>query len=133
MKTYFKYALCIIRDNRLLVLEESDNELYLMPGGRPEAGESGEQTLRRELKEELGIDLDTGSLCYLGAFEDIAAGKLGDRVHIELYIGDYSGKLEPHSEVTKLVWFSRNDDWSKLAPVTKNKILPALLKQGLLT
>ena len=53
MKTYFKYALCIIRENRLLVLEEGDQQLYLMPGGRPEAEESLEQALSRELKEEL--------------------------------------------------------------------------------
>ena len=132
MKTYFKYALCIIRDNRLLVLEEVDNELYLMPGGRPEAGESGEQALCRELREELGIDLDTGSLRYLGAFEDVAAGSPDARVHIELYLGDFSGELRPRSEVKRLVWFSRDDDWTKLAPVTKNKILPELLKQGLL-
>jgi len=133
LKTYFKYALCIIRDNRLLVLEESDQELYLMPGGKPEAGESGEQTLVREIKEELGVDLDTGSLRYLGSFEDAAAGNPDDRVHIELYLGDFSGEPQPRSEVTRLVWFSRNDDRTKLAPVTQNKILPALLKQGLLT
>jgi 8-oxo-dGTP pyrophosphatase MutT (NUDIX family) len=133
LKTYFKYALCIIRDNRLLVQEESDQELYLLPGGRPEADESFEQTLSRELKEELGIDLDTMSLRYLGAFEDVAAGEEDARVHIELYLGDFSGEMKSCSEVKRLVWFARDDDWNRLAPVTKNKILPALLKQGLLT
>jgi 8-oxo-dGTP pyrophosphatase MutT (NUDIX family) len=133
VKTYYKYALCIIRDNRLLVLEEVDNELYLMPGGKPEAGESAEQTLKREIQEELGVDLDTQTLHYLGAFEDVAAGDRDARVHIELYTGDFTGEMKPSSEVTRLVWFSRNDDGAKLAPVTRNKILPALLKQGLLT
>lgn len=133
MKIYFKYALCIIRNNRLLVLEESDNELYLMPGGRQETGEICEQCLRRELKEELGIELDTESLKYLGAFEDVAAGKEDARVHIELYLGNFRGKTKPCSEVKRLVWFGKNDDWTKLAPVTRNKILPALLEKGLLT
>jgi len=70
---------------------------------------------------------------YLGAFEDAAAGSPDARVHIELYLGDFSGELRPCSEVTRLVWFSRHDDQARLAPVTKNKILPALLKRGLLT
>ncbi len=133
MKTYFKYALCIIRSNRLLVLEESDQGLYLMPGGRPEAGESYAQTLHRELKEELGVELDTKSLRYLGTFEDLAAGKEEARVHLELYSGDFSGEIRPCSEVKRLVWFAKDDERSKLAPVTRNKILPALLKLGLLT
>ena len=95
MKTYFKYALCIIRENRLLVLEEGDQQLYLMPGGRPEAEESLEQALSRELKEELDVELDTGSLRYLGSFEDVAAGKEDAIVHIELYYGDFRGELKP--------------------------------------
>jgi 8-oxo-dGTP pyrophosphatase MutT (NUDIX family) len=117
----------------LLVLEESDQELYLMPGGRPEAEEGYEQTLSRELKEELGVDLDTRSLRYVGSFEDVAAGEEEARVHLELYLGDFSGEMKPHSEVKRLVWFAKDDDWTKLAPVTRNKILPALLKRGLLT
>ena len=133
MKTYYKYALCIIRYNRLLVLEEADNEFYLMPGGKPEAGESAEQTLKREIKEEIGVELDTRTLHYVGAFEDVAAGDTDARVHIELYSGDFSGEMKPSSEVTRLVWFSPKDDIAKLAPVTRNKILPALLTQGLLT
>jgi len=133
MKTYFKYALCVIRDNRLLVLKESDNELYLLPGGRAKPGESGEQALSRELKEELGVDLDTNSLRHIGTFKDIAAGEEDARVHIELYLGDFSGEMKPSSEVERLVWFARDDDWSRLAPVTRNKILPALLERGLLS
>lgn len=133
MKTYYKYALCIIRDNRLLVLKEEDNESYLMPGGRAEAGESAEQALCRELKEELGVELDVKSLKHLGTFEDKAAGKKDTMIHIELYLGDFLGEPEPCSEVKELVWFSRDDDWSKLAPVTRNKILPALLRKGLIS
>jgi len=133
LPTYFKYALCIIRDNRLLVLEESGQPFYLLPGGRPEVGENWLGTLSRELKEELGVTLDTASLRHLGAFEDIAAGEDNAKVHVELYQGDFSGEMKPGSEVKRLVWFARDDDWARLAPVTRNKILPALLQLGLLT
>ena len=133
MNTYFKYALCIIRDNRLLVLEEAEQELYLMPGGRPEIGEDAGKALSRELKEELGVELNIKSLKYLGAFEDVAAGEEDAKVHIELYLGDLLGEMQPCSEVKRLVWFAKNDDWSRLAPVTRNKILPALLQQGIIS
>lgn len=117
----------------MLVTEETDQDHYLLPGGKPEAGESPEETLKREIKEELGVDLDTRTLRHLGAFEDMAAGKDDAMVHLELYMGAFRGELRPCSEVKRLVWFARNDDWTKLAPVTRNKILPALLQRGLLT
>jgi len=75
----------------------------------------------------------SSSLQYLGAFEDVAVVREDARVHIELYTGDFPGEISPCSEVERLVWFSKDDDRSKLAPVTRNKILPALLKQGLLS
>jgi len=133
MKTYNKYALCIIRDNRLLVQEEIGEEHYLLPGGRAEDGEGAIQALCRELKEELGVELELESLCFVGEFEDVSAGRDDIRVHVDLYRGNYQGDIKLGSEVTGLVWIGKNDDWSKLAPVTRNKILPALLKKKLLT
>lgn len=133
MKTYFKYALCVVRDNRLLVLEESDQPLYIMPGGRPEDGESPEQALSRELKEELDVKLDVSSLRYLGSFDDVAAGKEPATVHIELYKGDFFGELKPGSEIERMIWFARTDDRDRLSPITRNKILPALLERGLIS
>ena len=84
-------------------------------------------------ERELGIELELSSLHYLGEFEDTAAGRPDALVHIDLYQGDFNGDMKPCSEVKRLVWFDKNDDWNKLAPVTKNKILPALLQKGLLT
>jgi len=44
-------AFCITRDNHV-VLISNDGERWGWPGGRPEANESWEQTLRREILEE---------------------------------------------------------------------------------
>ena len=133
MKVFYKYALCIVKNNCLLVQEEIDEEYLLLPGGRAEEGEGAIQALCREAKEELGIVLDLASITHLGEFEDIAAGRNDALVHIDLYRCDFMGELKPCSEVKRLIWFSKNDDWDKLAPVTKNKILPELIKKGLLT
>jgi len=133
LKTYYKYALCVIKDNRLLVQEEVGEEYYLLPGGRAEEGEGAVQALCREVKEELGIELELQTLSFIGEFEDVSAGGDEYHVHVDLYSGNYHGEMKPCSEVIKLIWIDKNDDWSKLAPVTKNKILPTLLKKGLLT
>jgi len=132
MKKYRKYALCIIRENRLLVQEEVGEEYYLLPGGRAEEEEGAIQALCREVREELGIELELASLNFLGKFEDVSR-EPDARIQIELYQADFHGKLTPCAEVKNLIWFDKNDNWDRLTPVAKNKILPALLEKGLLT
>ena len=51
MKTYYKYALCVIKGNRLLLQEEENEEYLLLPGGQAEEGEGAIQALCREIKE----------------------------------------------------------------------------------
>jgi 8-oxo-dGTP diphosphatase len=133
VKIYNKFALCIIKNNHMLVQEEIGEDYLLLPGGRAEAGEGAIQALCREIKEELGIELDLPSLKLIGEFQDEAASNPGAQVCVELYQANFHGELRPCSEVKKLIWISKEDDWSKLAPVTRNKILPALVQKGMLT
>ena len=48
-------AVCFTDDNDVVLYQHSDNYLGL-PGGTPEEGESFEETLKRELYEELKLD-----------------------------------------------------------------------------
>jgi 8-oxo-dGTP pyrophosphatase MutT (NUDIX family) len=75
MQKLFKYGLAIIDNGKLLVQKEVDQELYLMPGGRPEESETIHEALAREIKEELGSTLDLQSLKLFGSFEDEATGR----------------------------------------------------------
>lgn len=49
-------------DDEILVVKPSYKEGYEIPGGIVEKGESPYQACVRELKEELGIDIDVGRL-----------------------------------------------------------------------
>ncbi len=56
-----------IRDNKILLVEQdvSDNRHWAHPGGRPEYGETLEQSIIREMKEETGLDISVGDLLYV--------------------------------------------------------------------
>lgn len=55
------YAI-IVSQGRLLLLTLRHSGKYHLPGGRIEAGERVEETLRREVQEETGIGIEVGEL-----------------------------------------------------------------------
>ena len=67
-------AICVFRNqDRILVFEGFDkvkNETFYRPlGGGVEFGETAEETVRRELKEEINADVE--DIRFLGALENI--------------------------------------------------------------
>jgi 8-oxo-dGTP diphosphatase len=58
----------IIQDNKLLVLKYNynGNTVYGLPGGNPDPGETLGQTLIRELREELSIDISVSQMALTG-------------------------------------------------------------------
>lgn len=60
-QTLRTYAV-IIRDDKLLLTKQWDG--YSLPGGGVDKGESLEQALERELKEETNLDVKAGTMFY---------------------------------------------------------------------
>jgi ADP-ribose pyrophosphatase YjhB (NUDIX family) len=88
-------AICVCRDNgRFLVAEYCENDrLYYRPlGGRIEFGERGEETVRREFREE--IEAELLDVRYLGMLENIFTSE-GRRGHQIVLV--YDGQLSDHS------------------------------------
>ena len=59
----------VLRRDAVLMVERGQppfEGLWSFPGGRPEAGESAEETARRELREETGLEVDR--VVELGTF-----------------------------------------------------------------
>ncbi len=99
-----------IAGNRILCTKSSNKDVYYIPGGKREPGESDVQTLYREIKEELQVLLDTSSLKFIGIFEARAHGfQSGMMVRMRCYSGNYSGELCPDSEISEMVWLSYSD------------------------
>ena len=110
-KTYIdKLAFLEIRDRRVLETNSRGKDTWYIPGGKREPGESDEQALVREVREELAVEIDPASITHYGTFEAQAHGKPeGTVVRMTCYQARYSGELRPSAEVEYLDWF----DYSK--------------------
>lgn len=58
-------AALIVRDGRVLLNRLRGDETWMLPGGTGEFGETAEETLRRELREELGVECEIGRLLWV--------------------------------------------------------------------
>lgn len=99
-----------------LVLINSEKKLYLarrplekggqweLPGGKREKGETLEQTLKREIKEELNIAVDID--LYLGSKDVTYNGK---RYRLQFYLSFYKNQFIQLNEHLEGGWFSYSE------------------------
>jgi len=105
-----KVALINISDKKVLVaLSKLKSKLYL-PGGKRESNESDLECLKREIKEELNVEIKEDSVRYFGTFEAPADGKdEGVLVRMKCYFADYLGMLEAANEIDSFEWVTYSD------------------------
>jgi len=99
-----KIGLIYIKDRKILVLRSKGKDKFFVPGGKREPGETDEQTLIRECKEEISIDIVPGSLKFVEKFKAEAYGKENTFVQITAYTADFNGEIKPDSEIEELGW-----------------------------
>jgi len=126
-----KLAWIHIDSGRLLAARSRGKNVYFVPGGKREQGESDEQALTREVREELSVVLKAGSLQPLGVFEAQAHGQPeGVIVRMTCYTGDYAGHLKPAAEIEEIAWLTYGDR-DRVSPVAQI-IFDDLRDRGLL-
>ena len=128
MNKIVKYGLVILRDGKFLINRKYNTKLCLMPGGKPKSGESIEDCMVREIREEHKVELIKDSIKHFGDFEDKAANEPDTIISMKLYIGEIKGEPTTNREIEEQRWFSKQDNPEILSPITKNKILPSLIK-----
>ena len=62
----YRVAGLAVREGRLLVQRAQGDPCLSVPGGHVAFGETGAQTLRREFREELGLEIEVGPLAAVG-------------------------------------------------------------------
>ncbi|MFZ2526926.1 MAG: (deoxy)nucleoside triphosphate pyrophosphohydrolase [Rhodococcus sp. (in: high G+C Gram-positive bacteria)] len=82
-------AAALFRDGRLLLAQRTRPAelagLWELPGGKVEPGETVEEALRRELREELGVDVSGGE--RIGAAVPLPDGRTLCAYRVELVAG----------------------------------------------
>ena len=105
-----KLAWLYIREGKLLSARSKNRELFYIPGGKREKGESDEEALTREIKEEISVDLIPDSIKYAETFKAQADGKDSDIiVKLTCYFADFQGKLSPDAEIEEIDFIAHHD------------------------
>ena len=118
MKEIDKIAFIYIKDGKILSTLSKGKDTYYIPGGKREGNETDEQTLIRECKEELTIDIKKETIKYYGTFEAQAHGKAeGILVRMTCYMAEFDGELKPDSEIQEMIWLDYSHLNVKISPV----------------
>src|SRR5262245_49612176 len=112
----------IITDDhgRALLIQRRDNHRWEPPGGVLELAESIHDGLRREVREETGLDVEP--IALTGVYKNITKGIVALVFRCKVT----GGHLTTNSEVTAFQWASRSDVGSLMAEAYAVRVLDAL-------
>ncbi len=130
MKVIYKVALAYFKDKKMLqVRTNKQDQVFYTLGGKYEEGESDLECLKREVKEEVGCEIDEASLKFLKEFEDEAHGGQ-NMLHVRLYTGKLIGEPRSSSEIVEIGYFDTSSDSKNLSIIAKRTIFPWLKMHG---
>jgi len=115
-------AAVIVDDRLLLVSKTAAPAVFYLPGGKPEPGESAEACVRREVREELGVQLT--SLAFHETVHAPAALE-GVPMAMEVFRAELSGEPAASGEIAQIAWYRRGEPFrGTLAPAIAELTLP---------
>ena len=105
-------VVAIVRDDdgRVLMIHKTDNDLWALPGGGHEPGESIAQTVVREVKEETGYDVEVETITgtytnphHVMAYDD---GEVRQQFSIAFRARLVGGERRTSSESRAVEWLT---------------------------
>lgn len=116
-------ALAYVRERRLLQARSADKAAFYMAGGKIDAGETAEEALHREIREELGTGIVRDTVEELGVFRAEAWGHpAGTEVHITCFLAELVEEPQPSNEIAELRYFTV-DEYAAMPHVAPGSML----------
>jgi ADP-ribose pyrophosphatase YjhB (NUDIX family) len=105
-------AVVLDDEGRVLMIRRSDNDLWAIPGGAQDIGETVVQAVVREVREETGIDIEVSSLVgvysdpnHVIAYDD---GEVRQEFSICFRANPIGGELCTSEESKEVLWSETN-------------------------
>jgi 8-oxo-dGTP pyrophosphatase MutT (NUDIX family) len=118
----------IIKDKKLLLVTGYGASFYWSPGGGIENNETSLLALRRELLEELGVQVKSAKH-YLSYIVEETQQK------VDNFLVEITGEIKPSGEISETIWLSKDNFMNKDINVSvglAKKLIPALIKDSFL-
>jgi 8-oxo-dGTP pyrophosphatase MutT (NUDIX family) len=105
-----KVAWLELADGRILSTRSRGKDVYYLPGGKREPGESDMDTLVREIREEVAVTIDPATAVHEGTFTAQAHGHAtGVEVRMRCYSAVAKGTPQASSEIEEIRWLTYED------------------------
>lgn len=121
-------AAVVSEDGRLLlVVRKRGRDVFILPGGKPTGDETPEETLHRELEEELGVR--PRKLSPLVSVLDQAVFETA-QLDMDVYLVTLDGNPSPRGEIEEIAYVG-SDYWNsglRLASGVTHHVLPLLFE-----
>lgn len=126
-----KVGLAYFKDGKLLQVRDNKNtEVFIVPGGKIEEGETDIECLKREIKEELDVDLDENSISFLHEFTGPAHGKPNTLLNIRFYQAELIGEPRPTEEIVEIGYFDSKSDTKHISEIGHTQFFPWFKEHG---
>lgn len=130
LKSRIRVAGVVIRDNKLLLLKGKGYEYYWTPGGKVDGEESYEECLKRELKEEIGVNIV--SMKFFKEYNGVSFFNPGIKQKQVVYLIDINGGIKPDAEIESYIWMSKEDyENKKYNTKTDDNLILDLIKENI--
>ena len=122
-------ALLIVKPYKL-------TDIWIFVGGKIEDGESREESLVREVREELGVGILGKPEFYMESPIELAAGDPKKRtIQIFAYFVSLAETPAPSKEIEELHWLTRTEfegSQYTLGSILRDHTIPRLIRDGLM-
>ncbi|WP_407443734.1 NUDIX hydrolase [Rhodococcus sp. (in: high G+C Gram-positive bacteria)] len=117
-------------DGQVLTVRKRNTSRFMLPGGKPEPGESAAEAAVRECAEEVGAVLDPGSLRRIGVFLADAANEPGWKIEGTVFEHPFVGITGSAAEIEEMRWLdpALHPLPGDLAPLLEHFVLPAIAR-----